>query len=120
MEHDDEKKKGSKKMPKGYRPPALTAESQENYMISLAVAQAEEMLLEKKAPTPVLTHYLKLATVREQLALKKLEAESELMAAKKKAIDSDSEQAEMYKKAVEAMMLYQGRGSETDEEENIF
>jgi hypothetical protein len=55
----------------------------------------------------------------EQLELEKTRAEVELMKAKAKAISDAEEKDQMYKKAIEAMRIYQGVGGEPDEE-NIF
>ena len=47
--------------------PALSPEARENQLISLAVDLAEKQLIEGTASAQVITHYLKLATVKEQL-----------------------------------------------------
>ena len=47
--------------------PALSPEARENQMISLAVDLAEKQLIEGTASAQVITHYLKLATMKEQL-----------------------------------------------------
>jgi hypothetical protein len=57
--------------------------------------------------------------MKEQLELEKTRAEVELTKAKAKAIAYAEEKDYMYKKAIEAMRIYQGVGGEHDEE-NIF
>ena len=57
------------------RPPARTPEEEENYMISIAVNAAEKQILSGRASSQLLTHYLKLATVKERLEKEKLEKE---------------------------------------------
>jgi hypothetical protein len=88
-------------------------------MISMAVSLAEQQLRDGTASSQIITHYLKLGTMKEQLELEKTRAEVELMKAKAKAISDAEEKDQMYKKAIEAMRIYQGVGGEPDEE-NIF
>ena len=47
--------------------PALTPESREKQMISLAVDLAEQQLKDGTASSQVITHYLKLASMKEKL-----------------------------------------------------
>lgn len=95
-------------MPKKGSPPALTVEGRENQLISLAVDQAEKQLREGTASSQVLVHYLKLASTREKREKEKMEAEIELLRAKKDAARAEVERGELYIKAVEAMRTYQG------------
>lgn len=101
------------------RPPAISPEARENQMISMAVNLAEQQLRDGTASSQIITHYLKLGTMKEQLELEKTRAEVELMKAKAKAIADAEEKDVIYKKAIEAMRIYQGVGGEHDEE-NIF
>ena len=89
-------------------PPAVGLEAREDQMISLAVGQAEEMLRNKKAPTAIVVHYLKLATTRNQLEKEKLRKENLLLEARANAIESAARSEEMYAKAIEAMRVYSG------------
>lgn len=114
------KSKNSEQSERKYsRPPAISPEARENQMISMAVNLAEQQLRDGTASSQIITHYLKLGTMKEQLELEKTRAEVELMKAKAKAIAADEERDIMYKKAIEAMRIYQGVGGE-DNEENIF
>lgn len=94
--------------------PARTPEEQENRLISLAVAQAEEMLEEGRAPTQVLTHYLKLASSREQKEQKRLELENELLQAKRQQISMQTNSEELYAAALEAFRGYAGDSEQGD------
>lgn len=114
------KQKETDGLPVGYRPPALSPESKENQLISLAVSLAEKQLREGTASSQVITHFLKLGTVKEQVELEKTKAELELMKVKAESIRAGEEQNVMYKAAIDAMMLYQGRSGERDDEEDIF
>ena len=86
--------------------PAITPESRENQMISLAIDLAEKQLLEGTASSQVITHYLKLGSMKERLEMEKLRNENELLAAKSEAIKSAQRIEELYKKAIEDMRAY--------------
>lgn len=88
--------------------PALTPEARENQMISLAENLAEEQLRNGTASTQVIVHYLKLATLKEQLEREKLEKENELLKAKTKAIESSERTEALYAEALQAMRNYSG------------
>lgn len=93
--------------------PALTPEARENQLISLAVDLAEKQLIEGTASSQVITHYLKLATVKEQLEREKLAKENELLRAKTEAIQSAQRVEELYANALNAMRSY--RSTSEDE-----
>lgn len=96
---------------KGSRP-ALTREARENQMMDLAIDMAEKQLREGTASSQVLVHYLKLASTREKREKEKMEAEIDLMRAKKEAARAEVERGELYKRAVQAMRTYQGAEEE--------
>ena len=88
--------------------PAVDPEARENQLMSLAVDQAEEMLLEHRAPTQIVVHYLKLATTKNQLEKEKLRKENILLEAKANAIESAARSEELCSRAIEAMREYSG------------
>lgn len=88
--------------------PALTPEARESQLISLAVNLAEKQLAEGTASAQVITHFLKLGTVREQLEKQKLINENALLAAKTESIQSQKSMDELYSKAINAMKMYSG------------
>lgn len=88
--------------------PALTREARENQLIDLAIDQVEKQLLEGTASSQVLVHYLKLASTREKREKEKMEAEIELMHAKRDAAKAEAESGELYARAIRAMREYQG------------
>lgn len=98
------------------RRPAITPEARENQMIALAVDLAEQQLREGTASSQVITHFLKLATVREKLERERLEEENRLLKAKTKAIESAEEVKVMYEEAIEAMRRYSGNASGAPED----
>lgn len=92
--------------------PALSPEARENQMISLAVDLAERQLIEGTASSQVITHYLKLGTMKEQLEREKLEKENELLRAKTEALQSAQHIEELYADAIKAMRSYSGDGDD--------
>lgn len=90
--------------------PALTPEARENQMISLAVDLAEQQLREGTASSQVITHYLKLGSIREKLERERLEEENRLLKAKTKALENAEEIKVLYEEALAAMRNYGGRG----------
>ena len=97
--------------------PALTPEARENQMISLAVDLAEKQLKEGTASSQVITHFLKLATVREKLERERLVKENKLLEAKTESIERSDRIESMYKDAISAMRRYGGHGDPEEDEE---
>lgn len=97
--------------------PALTPDARENQMVSLAVDLAEQQLRDGTASSQVITHFLKLATMKERLEREKLEKENELLRAKAEAIKSAQHIEAMYAEALKAMRSYSGQGEIYDEED---
>lgn len=95
--------------------PAINPEQRENQMISLAVDLAEKQLLEGTASSQVITHYLKLGTMKEKIERDILEKQKELITAKTEALKSQKRVEELYAEALTAMRRYNGQG-EPDEE----
>ena len=96
--------------------PALTPESRENQMISLAVDLAEQQLRDGTASSQVITHYLKLGSMREKLERERLEEENKLLKAKTKAIESAEEMKVLYENAIAALRKYGGHGGSNDDD----
>ena len=95
--------------------PALTPEARENQMISLAVDLAEKQLQEGTASSQVITHYLKLGSMRERLEREKLAEENKLLRAKTKSIEEAADMKDLYEKAIKAMQRYSGNGDNDEE-----
>ena len=88
--------------------PALTPEDRENQLISLAIDLAEKQLREGTASAQVLTHYLKLGTVREQMERDMISEKVRLLEAKTEAYNAAKRSEELYEQAIKAMRLYSG------------
>lgn len=101
-------RKRSDSEPTPRRRPATTPETREQQMIALAVDVAENQLRAGTASAQVITHYLKLATSREQLEMEKLRNENLLKEAQIKQLQSSEANESLYKEALEAMRGYKG------------
>ncbi len=108
----------SSETPRRRRRPATTPEARENQLISSAFELAERQLEAGTASAQVITHYLKLGTVREKLEREKLQQENELLKAKIESMNSMHRTEEMYSKALSAMRQYSGQEVESDEYED--
>ena len=97
---------------KGKSHPALTSEDRETQLISLAFDRAEQQLKDGSASSQVITHFLKLATVKHEYELEKLRRENDLLAAKTSAIESAESVERLYADAIRAMQKYRGTEDE--------
>ena len=88
--------------------PATTPEARENQMISLAVDLAEQQLLDGTASSQVITHYLKLGTMKEKIEREILEKQKQLIEAKTENLQSAKRIEELYTEALDAMRNYNG------------
>lgn len=88
--------------------PAATPEERENQLISLAFDRAEQQLRDGTASSQVITHFLKLGTVKNEIELEKLKRENELLAAKTSAIESAENVEKLYADAIAQMKKYRG------------
>lgn len=98
--------------------PALTPEARENQMIEKAVRLAERQLDDGTASSQVITHFLKLGTVKAQLEVEKLRKENAVLEAKAEAYKSAKNVEELYSDAIKAMQRYAGYGGGSDEPED--
>lgn len=96
--------------------PALTPETKENQMISLAMDLAERQLMEGTASSQVISHFLKLGSTKERLEKEKLLEENKLLKAKTEALQSAKRVEELYADAIAAMKRYSGNGRGDEDE----
>lgn len=106
--------RGSNRRP---RRPATTLEGRENQLISLASDLAERQLVEGTASAQVLTHFLKLASTREQLEQERLQRENLLLSAKIDQLASAKRIEELYETALNAMRTYTGQSLDDYDED---
>ena len=83
--------------------PALTPEGRENQLISLAMDCAEQQMLDGTASSQVITHFLKLGSIKAQVELEKTKRENELLSAKTESLQSMKRIEELYANAIDAM-----------------
>jgi len=98
---------GNKRQPR--RQPAVTEESRENQLVSLAIDLAERQLEAGTASSQVICHYLKLGSTREKLEQERLHRENLLLDSKVEMMASAKKVEELYESALNAMRLYAGR-----------
>ena len=96
--------------------PALTPEARENQLIALAMNAAEQQLLDGTASSQVITHFLKLGTIKEQLEMEKIRRENTLLDAKVEALKSSKHIEELMEKALMAMKDYSGHSDDGDDD----
>lgn len=106
-------------MAKARHPAAKTPEEQENLMMSLAVNLAQKQLEEGTASTAVITHYLKLATTREQLEKQRLEEENKLLRAKTAALEAAPDNSAAANNAIAALKAYRPTLDEWDDDTTV-
>ena len=92
--------------------PAITPEGREDQMIAYDVNLAEEQVRNGTASSQVITHYLKLGSMRERMEKKKLQEEIKLLEAKTEAIKADREKNDLYAQVIEAIRTYTPHGAE--------
>lgn len=96
---------------------ALTPEARENQLIALAVDLAEKQLIEGTASSQVISHFLKLGSMRAQIEKELLEKQRDLAAAKAESIKSGARMEELYLNALNAMKSYSGQEDQDDGED---
>lgn len=96
--------------------PALSPETKENQMISLAMDLAERQLMEGTASSQVISHFLKLGSTKERLEKEKLLEENKLLKARTEALQSAKRVEELYADAIAAMKRYSGNGRSDEDE----
>lgn len=91
------------------RRPATTPEAREQQLIALAVDAVEARIRKGTASAQELTHFLKLASSREQLEQEKIRKDNLLREAQIEQLASGARVEELYKEALEAMRAYGGQ-----------
>lgn len=91
---------------------ARSPEARENQLIGYAVDLAEKQLLEGTASSMVITHYLKMGSMKERLEREKLQRENEHLRAKTEALEASRRSDEMYDRALKAFARYNGHFEE--------
>jgi len=90
------------------RAPAVTPEQRNNQLVSMSFDAAEKMIMDGKATSQLLVHFLKQQTARDNLELAKLEKENMLLEARTSQISAGEDVRELYQNAIAAMTEYKG------------
>jgi len=98
------------------QPPANNRHDREQQMIALADALAEKQLREGTASSQVITHYLKLASSREQLEQERIRSEIALAQQKELHMASQARTEEMVGEVLTVLKKYAGAGDEDGSE----
>ena len=96
------------------RRPAISPDARERQLTALAVDLAEQQLRDGTASSQVITHFLKLATRREEIEREILEKQRDLIVAKTDQIHDQKRTDELFREAIEAIKGYQGQGDSDD------
>lgn len=97
------------------RRPAISPENRERQLMSLAVDLAEQQLRDGTASSQVITHFLKLASRKEEIEREILERQRDLITAKTDQINAQREDDVDYKEVIRAIKGYQGRSDPEDD-----
>lgn len=99
-------------------PPVQSTEARENQIANLALDLAEEQIRNGTAAATVITHFLKLITVREQLENERLRSDLRVAEKKIQMMEDQKDIKELYANALSAFKSYSGYGPE-DEYEDV-
>lgn len=86
--------------------PPINDEAQETKLVALALNQAQKYLEEGTASSQIVTHFLRLGSIRAQVELEKLELENRLLEEKILAERSGQELNEMFAEVLIALKSY--------------
>lgn len=92
--------------------PPRSEEELEKLCIGEANDMALEQLRNRTASSQIITHFLKLGSLKEQAELEKTRHEIELLKAKKKVLESEEERTKKYQEVIDAITSYLGKDSE--------
>ena len=92
--------------------PPRSEEEEQKLACGLAMDLAIKWMQEGTAPAQVVTHFLKIGSLKEQAELEKTRHEIELLQAKKKAIEMDEERDKKYEEVIKAISSYAGKDTE--------
>lgn len=92
--------------------PAKNPRENERRLINLAMKLAEKQLRDGTASSQVISHFLKLATVKEELELEKIRSDIRVSDAKEKQLQSYEDIKGLLSDAMEAMKSYRSLGGD--------
>ena len=86
--------------------PPLTDEAGEKKLIALALRQAQKQLEDGTATSQVITHFLKISSVRSQIEVQRLKLENQLLEEKILAEKAGQQVKEAVAEVLEALKSY--------------
>lgn len=86
--------------------PPLDDEAQETKLVALALKQAQKQLEEGTASSQIVTHFLRLGSIKAQVELEKLQLENRLIEEKILAERSGQQLNEMFGEVLAALKSY--------------
>ena len=98
-------------------PPATTLEGREDQLIAAAMDLAEKRIRNETASAQEVVHFLRQATVRNQLEMEKIRHENLVLQSRVKEMESRKSTEELYRRALNAIRGYQGLDTDPDEAE---
>ncbi len=110
---------GESKKKYRYSRPALTPEAREDQLIALATNLAEQQMRDGTASSQVITHFLKMGSMKERIEREILNEQKEMIKAKTEALRSEKRVEELYAEALSAMRKYSGQEVVEEENEDI-
>lgn len=91
-------------------------EERDAYLINLAKQQALEQLENGTASSQVLTHYLKIGSIKDQIELEILQSQNKLISAKTESILAAQRMDSIVENALKAFRRYAGKEPEEDDD----
>lgn len=91
-----------------------SAEERERELAYLATCLAEQQLRDGSAKAQVITHYLKLASPRENIERRMMEAKIQLLEGQLQACQRDTTTQQLLEEAIESLKMYRGDDSFED------
>lgn len=96
-------------------PAPVSDEEAEKLGVNLATKLAIQQLQDGTASSQIITHFLKLGSLKEQAELAKIQKEIILLDAKTKAIQAQELQDKKYQEVIDAIASYTGKNNEWEE-----
>lgn len=106
-------------MPKQTTTPPINDEALETKLVSLAFSQAKTEMEEGTASSQIVTHFLRLGSLKAKVELEKLELENRLLEEKIQAEQSGQKLNEMFGEVLAALKSY-SYAPPGDSDENLF
>lgn len=95
---------------------ATTERARERQLVALSYDVAEEMLRGERPPAQVVTHFLKVGSMREQVELEYKQEEMRVLKIKAEALASEKRVEDLYEDAMKMFRAYSGHPDPVEED----